>query len=208
MNLLELSSGIWLGDTMVRDMADLPLSPFDAGKGFSGKATPKPKVKGDESFAAWDVGVQKVACRFQWDFGDTVQQVNDFGRGMGAETAKTYPRGISGTIYVNEGLSRRIPVDQRMVYIDYDNGDYVGFLLGSNYVQVPRFVSFNPAAMKETKPFFTEFSVYQSNKSNQDSAAKDVSSEVCCSKIMRLYNSEGDLKQGCTSFYTLNQMDI
>lgn len=30
--------------------------------------------------------------------------------------------------------------------------------------------------------------------------------ELCCSKIARVYNHEGSLKQGCTSFFTLRRL--
>jgi hypothetical protein len=30
--------------------------------------------------------------------------------------------------------------------------------------------------------------------------------ELCCSKIARVYNFEGKLKQGCTSFFTLRRL--
>ena len=69
------------------------------------------------------------------------------------------------------------------------------------------------------KPFYTEFCVYQSTDkeesgnngddtkdSNGDDEADVELPELCCSKIARVYNFEGKLKQGCTSFYTLRRL--
>jgi hypothetical protein len=42
---------------------------------------------------------------------------------------------MSGSVCVNEGLSRRIKKEDRMVYIDWA-GDNVGFLVGSVSIQV------------------------------------------------------------------------
>ena len=56
--------------------------------------------------------------------------------------------------------------------------------------------------MKKVKPFYTEFCVYQSTGIE---AKKEVLPDLYCSKIARLYNYEGKLKQGCSSFYTLNR---
>ena len=39
MSLLELSSGVWFGDSIVRDSKNLTASPYDTGSGFSAKRT-------------------------------------------------------------------------------------------------------------------------------------------------------------------------
>jgi len=59
------------------------------------------------------------------------------------------------------------------------------------------------------RPFYTEFSVFQSagppvKKSNgeEDEAQHP---EIICSKMSRLYNFDGRLKQGVTSFFTLKR---
>lgn len=151
--------------------------------------------------------------------------------------AKELAQSLSGTVCVNESLLRRIPRDARMVYIDWDNGDYVSFILGSVSMQVsaqdfeginrrllstnsqhvpllqlPRYLTFDSSSTKKVKPFYTEFCVYQSanvEESNGDEKGSDDDvplRELCCSKIARVYNFEGKLKQGCTSFYTLKRL--
>lgn len=69
------------------------------------------------------------------------------------------------------------------------------------------------------KPFFTEFCVYQSADVQDDDEAETNSSgdgeeedaeiklpELCCSKNARVYNYQGNLKQGCSSFFTLRRL--
>ena len=81
--------------------------------------------------------------------------------------------------------------------------------------QVPRFSTFGS---RQKKPFYTELCVYQSAAPSEDEGTIAVDPgaegmvvqelpEVICSRICRLYNSEGQLKQGCTSFYTLKRFE-
>jgi len=87
-------------------------------------------------FASWEVGVQKMAWRWMWNFGDEIRQIVDVGRGsMGAPLAAPLRSSRAGVVCVNEGLSRRIPKEERMVYVDWE-GDNVGFLVGSVAIQV------------------------------------------------------------------------
>lgn len=207
-NLLELTSGVWLGDAIIRDLPQVKASPFDKGTGFgpgrTAAATSKQSSSGPK-LAQWELGVQKSAWRWLWDFGESIRQQDDLGKAMGAEMAPELSTSLSGQVCLNEGLSRRIPKAERMVYIDWDNGNHVGFIVGSVSIQVPRFVTFERSATKKTKPFFTEFCVYQSTL--EDAGNLESSLETVCSKIARVYNFEGKLKQGCTSFYTLKSFD-
>ena len=143
MSLLELSSGVWLGDAIIRDVPSIAVSPLQkgaGGKGFgadSRREAPVSSTGGKERvpFASWSVGVQKVARRWMWNFGTEIRQVNDFGKAMGAEMAEALTRDLAGSVCVNEGLSRRLRPEERMAYIDW-NEDNVGFLLGSYSIQV------------------------------------------------------------------------
>ena len=209
MSLMELTSGVWLGDVIIRDLPMIADTPEERGLGFGPSASvPKPSIRTD-SFGSWSVGVQKAAWRWMWNFGAEIRQVIDVGRAMGAEMSSFLSQALSGSVCVNESLSRRISKDQRMVFIDW-NADIVGFIVGSVSVQVPRYLNFNPSARRQTKPFFTEFSVYQSPKSDDGTKSIDdvenvALPEVYCSKISRVYNFEGRLRQGCTSFYSLKR---
>jgi hypothetical protein len=153
-----------------------------------------------------------------WNFGQEIRQVNDVGKSMGAEVVSTLASSLAGNVCVNEGLSRRIPKDDRMVYIAW-SGDDVGFLLESFAIQVPRYLTFdrtqNPRG--NGRPLCTEFSVFQSapleqkarmgDSVNEEQDEDDVSRmpQLICSKISRVYNFEGLLKQGCTSIFQLKR---
>eukprot|EP00560_Eucampia_antarctica_P002155 CAMPEP_0197840472 /NCGR_PEP_ID=MMETSP1437-20131217/45629_1 /TAXON_ID=49252 ORGANISM="Eucampia antarctica, Strain CCMP1452" /NCGR_SAMPLE_ID=MMETSP1437 /ASSEMBLY_ACC=CAM_ASM_001096 /LENGTH=644 /DNA_ID=CAMNT_0043450095 /DNA_START=30 /DNA_END=1965 /DNA_ORIENTATION=- len=169
-----------------------------------------------DGFAEWTIGVQKVAMQYKWDFGDTVRHVWESGRSMGVAACLTLPKSSMGTL--NEKfMSKRIqPEEDRMLYIDYDMGAYAGFTLGSVYLKVPTFLFFSQMnAEKLVHPFVTQFAVFQKSGDGADPASltsaitpndKDnPSCEIICSKMMRVYDNNGQLKQGITSFLTLQQ---
>ena len=223
-NLLEMTSGVWLGDLIIRDLPYVPLSPDERGRGFGGSSKKQSIVaKASEAgFAKWSIGVQKAAWRWMWDFGEEIRQVLDFGRAMGAEYAGS-PASLPGVVCVNEGMSRRIPAAERMVYVDWNSDDSVSFLSGPMSVQVPRFLTFDSNSKTQpSKAIFTEFGVFSSSPGEaidpstfnlevegeevaQDNFDINALPEIACSKISRVYNYEGLLKQGCTSFYTLKR---
>jgi hypothetical protein len=133
MTLLELTSGVWLGDSIVRDLPSVQFTPFKGGSGF---AAAKRAGDAPAEFGSWDMGVQKTAWRWIWDYGESIRQQDDVGKAMGSAMAAELSQSLSGTVCVNESMSRRIPRNERMVYIDWNNGDHVGFLLGSVSIQV------------------------------------------------------------------------
>lgn len=234
MSLLELSSGIWLGDAIVRDTPNFAASPLERGRGFGASTSSSSSSSSSVSssigqsqsmglFEGWTHGVQKVAVRFMWNFGDEIRKVVDLGKAIGSPLDGSLAKSLSGTVCVDESLSRRVPKDERMVYLDWSQ-DMVGFLLGPFAVQVPRYITFDPSSTRSTtrsKPFYTEFCIFQS-VTNEDSTVGGIPSplgisrsegdmnlpEVVCSKICRLYSFDGKMKQGSTSFYTLQRFGI
>jgi hypothetical protein len=213
-SLLELSSGVWLGDIVIRDHPTIPLTPEQRGKGFGPSDGASSDTRPSSAFAEWSVGVQKIAWRWMWNFGEEIRQINDVGKSMGAELISGLSVSLAGSVCVNEGLSRRIPKEDRMVYIDW-GGEDVGFLVGSFAVQLPRYLAFDRALKQKSngRPFTTEFSVYQSAPSDE-TMTDDEGAEVAafptlmCSKATRVYNYEGSLKQGCTSLFTFKRFGI
>jgi len=217
MSLLELSSGVWLGDSVVRDVES---TTKDANaknrKGFgrssaapsSTSSTPSSSVSA-APFASWEVGVQKIAWQWRWKFGDDVRQITDIGRGMGAPIAPALAQNLAGSVCANESLSRKIPKEERLVYVDWE-GDNVGFLLGSTAIQVPRYLKFERS--RRVRPFYSEFSVFQAARTDESSGGNDESlsklPELICSKMSRVYSFDGTLKQGVTSFFTLQRFDV
>jgi hypothetical protein len=152
-NLLELASGVWLGDAVVRDNGSVSMSPImeqqpqqpkkkgfgGVGFGIGGGATSNNKRPSSSSiipFASWSVGVQKIAWRWLWDFGEDIRQVVDLGKVLGCPMLATEQFNVAGTVIANESMSRRITKAQRMVFIDWGDKDSVGFLVGSVAVQV------------------------------------------------------------------------
>jgi hypothetical protein len=71
--------------------------------------------------------------------------------------------------------------------------------------QAPRFLT--RQRQGSALPMLTEFALFQQpeDESDADSAA-GTPNDVCCSRITRLYNDNGTLKQGSTSFFVLKPM--
>lgn len=220
-SLLEISSGVWLGDAVIRSRDNVPMSATPPGRGFGSPtktADDTYSSKEKQEFGNWAVGVQKLALRWMWNFGDDMRQIVDVGKALGSPLGQPLVSPLAGGVYVDESLSRRVPKSQRMVYIGYPTIDSVGFLVGCFSVNVPRYItikdesdSASTTGGRPQKPFFTEFAVFQEADGDQ-SAVDDASSkspgrlvDVFCSKSQRLYNHYGDLKQGVTSFYTFSR---
>lgn len=218
-SLLELSSGVWLGDAIIRNNPNVPFGESSTGRGFGGSSdvmVSPSSLDLKRNFADWSVGVQKVAWRWMWNFGEEIRQVVDVGKAMGDKLADCLSKSENGNVCVNESLSRRTPKAERMVFIDW-SANMVGFLVGPACIRAPRYLSFD---QKKAKPFYTEFAIFQTTKVGDESSrmleAMDIDSDggdvkfpsLCFSKISRVYNHEGRLKQGSTSFYTFKRFGI
>ena len=214
--MMSLSLGPWLGDIVIRDKTyniALPTSKKrqTPSKGF-GVSKPKGVVSNQvdpsKGFADWIMGVQKVAMTFKWDFGENVRQTFDFGKSIGSYCADEWPLS-SAAILNDEGMSRRIPPNDRSMYLDYDMGAYAGFLLGSIYIKAPRFFNF-PNQLRNNgggRPMLTIFSVFQRTGGGiSSSLEKTDDQETTCYQIARLYESDGTLKQGSTAFFEFKPM--
>ena len=215
MSLLELTSGVWLGDAVIRDMPMVQEFPTKLGaRGFGSssksESSKTPATTTPYEFGSWSVGVQKVAWRWLWNYGEKIRQVIDVGKSMGAPMSSSLSRALAGSVCVDESLSRRVPSDQRMVYINWD-AETVALAQGSVSMQIPRFLSFDLSASsnRPAKPFVTEFCLYQSSGKGDltaDTVDDTPLPEIVCSKIARVYNHQGThLKQGVSSFYSLSR---
>ena len=204
-SLLELSSGVWLGDIIIRDHPNVAINREQRGQGFGATKTGS-SSRPSTGFAEWSIGVQKIAWRWMWNFGQEIRQVNDIGKAMGAELVPGLASPLAGNVCVNEGLSRRTPKPDRMVYIDW-NGEDVGFFVGYFSIQVPRYLTFDRTQSNARRPFATEFAVYQSAPSDTPDDENEAAAmpKLVCSKSSRIYNFESLLKQGCTSFFTFKR---
>jgi len=139
-SLLELTSGVWLGDSIIRDFPMVPGGTTQSpGKGFGDVSSTTSSKASKPILGAWEVGVQKVAREWLWDFGEMVRQSNEAGKALGAAMQPAMGQSMAGQVCENQYSSRRIPKEERMVYIDWNDGNgdnHVGFILGSVSIQV------------------------------------------------------------------------
>jgi len=209
-SMMSLSMGPWLGDSIVRDKSFnslLPKSKTDNGmsKGFGAppkNETPAKRMNHESGFGEWVMGIQKVAMSFKYDFDCNCRQVFEHGKSMGVYV-DGWPRQSAGIIY-DDRMSRRIKADDRSMYIDFDNGAYCGFTFGPVFVKAPRFLT--SQRQGSALPMLTEFALFQKPEADGDEFESDGQNSICCSRITRLYNDDGSLKQGCTSFFVLKPM--
>ena len=206
-SMMSLSMGPWLGDSIVRDKSFnslLPKSETDNGmpKGFGAppkSQTPAKRVNHDSGFGEWVMGIQKVAMAFKYDYDCNCRQVFEHGKSMGVYV-DGWPRQSAGIIY-DDRMSRRIKADDRSMYIDFDNGAYCGFTFGPVFVKASRLLT--SQRQGSALPMLTEFALFQKPEADGDEWESDGYNNICCSRITRLYNDDGSLKQGCTSFFIL-----
>ena len=219
MDLYGMSIGAWLGDTVVRDMGTGGSSNSansGSSKGFGSPQSRPQKKKQKKSdvgdfgsgFAEWNLGVQKVSLVFKWDFEETVRQVLHFGRSIGSSTGPV-PTSSMGTVN-DELMSRRLPKEERMTYIDYDMSRYAGFIVGEKYIKCPRYLSF---AQAESFPFYTEVSVFLREKKDENDLIIELGDEdelpdAYCTRMSRLYDKGGNFSQGSTSFFMLKPIGV
>lgn len=129
MNLLELTSGVWLGDIVLREPAS-----YQEPKGFSKESNRSPSIK--KQFASWTMGVQKLAHEWKWNFEDSIQKIVTVGKPLGIGLPMEMSLPVSGVVAENESLSTIIPKDQRMVYVDWMGGEQVGIIINNVALQV------------------------------------------------------------------------
>lgn len=203
--MMSLSLGPWLGDIIIRDKSFNSILPKHkdesvSSKGFGKKTKVTREYK--SGFGEWVLGVQKVAMTFKYDFDTNVRQVFTFGKSMGIHTDELWPKHSSGIIY-DDRMSRRIKSEDRSMYIDYDNGAYCGFVFDSVYAKASRFLT--TQRQGSSLPMLTEFALFQKSKETSIEDSEN-GKDLYCSRITRLYNDDGTLAQGATSFFTLQPM--
>ena len=100
-----------------------------------------------------------------------------------------------------------------LICIDYDMGATVGVYIGSLHIRIPRFLpnfSADASGNNNNQAFYTEFGVFQSRRTIPEGATMFDDDaelpEVFYSKLSRLYNGDGSLKQGVSTFYSLKRM--
>mmetsp|Transcript_29686 Transcript_29686/g.45409 ORF Transcript_29686/g.45409 Transcript_29686/m.45409 type:complete len:564 (+) Transcript_29686:170-1861(+) len=225
-NMMTLSLGPWLGDTVVRERSYNSLLPHGkssntSSKGFgsdsesgissrSRKQTKPRRMSHESGFGEWVLGVQKVAIAFKYDFDTNVRVIYEYGKSIGV-FVEGWPGSNVGVIY-DDRMSRRIKPEDRSMAIDFDNGAYCGFIFGSVFMKASRFLT--SQRQGRTLPMLTECAVFQKAESDiidvnvDNNLGLGEDDDVCCSRITRLYNDDGTLKAGCTSFFTLKPVAV
>ena len=213
--MFGLTSGVWLGDAFIRE--SIP-SKVQQTKGFGKKDENKSNddEEGEDRFATWSIGVQKLTMKFEWDYGTSIAQKYNYGRCMGTATSLSSMANIksAGLIVVNEARRMKKREEQRVVF-DYDGGNYLSALIGSSYFRAPRYMTFSQSIRRE--PYLTEYMIFFRPKSSGSSSSPTTTlgsietdmetiPEYYCSRMARLYDSKnGSLMQGSTAFFALQQ---
>lgn len=218
LGMFGLTSGVWLGDTFVRESIPTALSRARQSrqtKGF-GKNT---KTNDDENaeedrFATWQMGVQKVALLFRWDYSKSISQDYTYGKVLGTATSFSSMANIKsdGIVVVDEGRKTKKREERRVIW-DMDGGSYVAGLIGSSYFRAPRYMSFSQSRNYSADAYLTEFMAFY-RPENGDVASPDggmeddVAPMYYCSRAARLYNAKnGNLMQGSTAFFSLSPLE-
>jgi hypothetical protein len=243
--LFGLTSGVWLGDAFVREGIPPSLSRARAmrdyrrksgGFGRRGGADAVGDAGGSASieedrFAAWHLGVQKVALRFGWDYRDGVSQSYTYGRVLGTPTSLSSMANIrsDGVVVLNESNRRASATtkerERMRVVWDMDGGSYVSGLVGSRYFRAPRYMSFSRSRGYTADAYLTEFMVFYRPEGKDggassgsdggtegkdfDASMEDDVPEYYCSRTSRLYDAkDGSLMQGSTAFFSLKRAPL
>ena len=217
--MFGLTSGVWLGDTFVRETISPQLYQARKKKGF-GKTTSnkvESEDEGEDRFAVWCQGVQKVAFQFCWDYHKIISQSYTYGRFMGVPTSLASMANIKsdGIVVVNEAQRTKKREEKRVIF-DIDGGQMIGGLIGSTYFRCPRVMTFSSSKVYSADAYLSEFMVfYQPVKSNDDEKSRSKSLEALldednvpeyyCSRTARLIANDGSLLQGSTAFFSLKQ---
>jgi hypothetical protein len=210
--MFGLTSGVWLGDSFIREAIAPSKVKQSSSLGF-GK---KPSGGEEDRFATWSLGVQKCSLQFQWDYSKFFSQDYNWGKCMGTATSLSSMANIKseGMVVMNEARKMKKREEQRVI-VDYDG--YVAGLFGSSFFRAPRFMSFSQQSSSiNREPYLTEYMVFFRPKSDNSSSSTATSTsgavedeaipEYYCSRTSRLYDSkDGSLMQGSTAFFALQQ---
>mmetsp|Transcript_8440 Transcript_8440/g.18243 ORF Transcript_8440/g.18243 Transcript_8440/m.18243 type:complete len:657 (-) Transcript_8440:26-1996(-) len=220
LGMFGLTSGVWLGDTFVREsLPSNSMAPSTKGFGrkqqtpTKGGTSSSAEGENGDRFATWTVGVQKVALAFEWDYSQTVSQSYTYGKCMGTATSLSSMANLKsdGVVVVNKARPTTRREERRVVW-DMDNGSYVAGLMGDSYFRAPRYMNVSRGRRSySADAYLTEFMVFyrpgKEEKDGVESAADNLGgTEYYCSRMARLYNAnDGSLMQGSTAFFSMKQ---
>ena len=132
--LYNICSGVYLGDTFVRE--PLKVTSKAQSRGFGNLKSRRSEEQNQDDFATWAPGVQKTSVRFQWDYSSSIIQDCQYGKYLGAMNqlkCNAMSRSV-GTIVVDQGRVTKPREERRTIW--YMDGAYLAGLIGSNYFRV------------------------------------------------------------------------
>ena len=133
--MFSLSSGVYLGDTFIRE--PMPTSGKEQPRGFGKLKSRRASDDNEEdNFANWSLGVQKTTLQFKWDYSSNVVQACTYGKCIGAMNnlkCSALSRSV-GSIVIDEGRATKSREERRVV--GYMDGAYLSGLIGTSYFRV------------------------------------------------------------------------
>ena len=134
-SMFTLSSGVYLGDTFVRE--PMPTSGKAQPRGFGNLKSRRASDDNEEdNFANWSLGVQKTTLQFKWDYSSNVVQACTYGKCIGAMNnlkCSALSRSV-GSVVIDEGRATKSREERRVVW--YMDGAYLSGLIGTSYFRV------------------------------------------------------------------------
>jgi hypothetical protein len=141
-SMFNLCSGVYLGDTFIREpMPSVSKSP---SRGFGKLKSRRNDGNDDEDkFANWSLGVQKTTLRFQWDYSSNVIQSYTYGKCIGAmnQLKCNAMSRSTGNVVIDKGRATQSREEKRVIW--YLDGSYLAGLVGTCYFRVS-FVLYHP----------------------------------------------------------------
>mmetsp|Transcript_19497 Transcript_19497/g.39994 ORF Transcript_19497/g.39994 Transcript_19497/m.39994 type:complete len:668 (-) Transcript_19497:94-2097(-) len=225
--LYGITSGTFLGDAIIREPIPSKKKLFRIkeerqGRGF-GKNPPKQtkskeiveehREHGEDGFANWNTGVQKVSLHYSWDYSNSIMQSYEWGRSLGTYTSMACGENNKsiGTIVMNESKRLAKKGEAPRVIMDMNGGRYIAGLIGSTYFRAPRYLSFSRVRSYNHEPYLIEFMTFYRLPEKSSTVPTSLNGDIIegpgyyCSRMSRLYNSlDGSILQGSTAFFTMS----
>ena len=135
-SMFSISSGVYLGDTFIREPLSEASKSQSRGFGKLKSRRDRDDKNEEDNFANWSLGVQKTTLQFQWDYASSVVQSFTYGKCLGAFNkvkCNAMDRSV-GNIVVDEGRAMKSREERRVIW--YLDGAYLAGLIGTNYFRV------------------------------------------------------------------------
>ena len=135
-SMFSISSGVYLGDTFIREPISESSKPQSRGFGRLKSRRDRDDKNNEDNFANWSLGVQKTTLQFQWDYASSVVQSCTYGKCIGVlnQLKCNAMARSAGSIVVDEGRATKRREERRVIW--YLDGAYLAGLIGTNFFRV------------------------------------------------------------------------